>query len=423
MWRRRVELKPNENEDWGSPTCFCLDTTGDGSLGNLPRSTADLLNLLTCVSVHHSYLHSRIDLAIIKHHSILHKMGDLDTNQAYDPVKEIEPHILNKLDGDFVEFWTELRNKSAVPPAREITIELVRAHPAAFAQPCALDTKGFPGTIDKEITSEDGVKIPVRIYYPDKSKHGSGPYPVHLNFHGGGFVLGDLSSESTLCLSMSEGAGVAVVDVNYRHCPEAIWGKCFQDGWAALNWARDEATTLNFKPDSISIGGISAGGHITLVLQHLARDAGLPLRLAMASVPPATEGLAYKYYTDSRFPSFHEFYRGPVLPWERIKWFGSLVFPEDRLAELRSLWPDWWFEPLRAPDFRGLCPAVIRTAECDPLRDEGEAYGMKLVAGGNLVTIKRYLGSPHSFMGLKCMKQKEEYDLDSIAALKQAHGL
>lgn len=348
-------------------------------------------------------------------------MAESDTNKAWDPVENIEPHILAKLDPDFVKYWTGVMSKAPTPT--KVTIEKVRADPAMFASPCALDTKGYPGTVDKEVTSEDGAKIPVRIYYPDESKHGPGPYPVHLNFHGGGFVLGNLSSESTLCLSMREGAGIAVLDVNYRHCPESIWGKCIQDGWAALNWARDEASSLKFKPDSISIGGISAGGHISIVLQHMARDAGIPLKIMMASVPPTTDGLAYKYYTESPYASFHEFYNGPVLSWARIKWFGNLTFPEDKLAELKSMWPDWWFAPIRAPDFRGLCPSFIRTGECDPLRDEGEAYGMKLVAGGNDVKIKRYLGSPHNFMGLKEMKQKEQYDLDSIAALKEAHGV
>ncbi|KUI54988.1 hypothetical protein VP1G_02330 [Cytospora mali] len=349
-------------------------------------------------------------------------MAESGSKKAYDPVEAIEPHILAKLDPDFVKYWTELMNKR--PPPARISIELVRANPAIFAPACALDTKGYPRTVDKEeVTSEDGAKIPVRIYYPDESKYGPGPYPVHLNFHGGGFVLGDLSNESTLCLSVREGAGVAVVDVNYRHCPENIWGKCFQDAWAALNWTRDEATSLNFKPDSISIGGISAGAHIAIVVQHLARDAGFPLKLMMASVPPTTDGLAYKYYTESPFPSFHEYYRGPVLPWANIKWFGNQTMPEDKQAELRNLWPDWWFAPLQAPNFRGLCPSFIRTGECDPLRDEGEAYGMKLVAGGNDVKIKRYLGSPHTFMALDCMKQKKQYDLDSIAALKEAHGV
>jgi acetyl esterase/lipase len=186
---------------------------------------------------------------------------------------------------------------------------------------------------------------------------------------------------------------------------------------------RSSATPLNINPDSVSIGGVSAGGHISIVLQHMARDAGIPLKLCMPSVCPSTDGLSYKYYTDSPFPSFHEFHRGPVLPWERIKFFGRMCMPQEQIPELRGRWPDWWFAPLRAPNFAGLCDAFVRTAEADPLRDEGEAYAMKLVAGGNRVTLKRYLGCPHTFMYIDAMRKKHEYDRDAIDALKTAHSL
>lgn len=143
----------------------------------------------------------------------------------------------------------------------------------------------------------------------------------------------------------------------------------------------------------------------------------------MPSVPPGSTCLGYRFYTDSPFPSFHEFYRGPVLPWAGIKWFGSINLPEDKLPELKAMWPAWWFSPLQATNWEGLCPAFVRTAECDPLRDEGEAYGMKLVAAGIKVTFKRYPGSVHTFMSWKGLKRKQEYDEDAIVALKEAHGI
>jgi acetyl esterase/lipase len=143
----------------------------------------------------------------------------------------------------------------------------------------------------------------------------------------------------------------------------------------------------------------------------------------MASVTPATDALSYAYYTESPFGSFHEFYRGPVLPWERIKYFGRLCMPPEKLPELQRMWPDWWFAPLRAPNWNGLCDTFIRTAELDPLRDEGEAYAMKLVAGGNKVSIKRYLGCPHTFMYINTMRRKQEYDRDANDALRDAHSI
>ncbi|OIW22840.1 alpha/beta-hydrolase [Coniochaeta ligniaria NRRL 30616] len=337
-----------------------------------------------------------------------------------NPTDAIEPHILAKLDPDFVKYWVEVVSKN--PPAAQ-SIDQIRAHPEKFRNAIAVDTTGWERVTDHAVTSEDGAEIPVRAYYPDPAVHGDGPYAVHLNFHGGGFVLGDLMSEAQLCLSMRDGAGVVVIDVNYRHCPETVWGKCVQDGWAVLCWARESATTLNLNPASVSIGGVSAGAHISLILQHLARDAGIPLKLCMATVPPAAEGFFYKFYTESPFPSFHEFYRSPILPWARIQWFGKLSMPPDKHEELQAMWPDWWFSPLKARNWTGLCDTYIRTAECDLLRDEGEAYGMKLVAGGNKVTFKRYLGAPHTFMHLPCMRKKHVFDEDSISALQAAHGL
>ncbi|KAK3317132.1 Alpha/Beta hydrolase protein [Cercophora scortea] len=332
----------------------------------------------------------------------------------------IEDHILPRLDPSFVQYYTVVLSKK--PQSHEVSLAETRSHPDLYRPTGSLDTSGYDRVVDHEVTSEDGFKIPVRLYYPEPKKFGNGPHPAHLNFHGGGFVFGDLSTDGQICLSMRE-AGIVVVDVGYRHCPETIWGKCIEDGWAALKWTRESSSTLDINVASISIGGISAGGHVSLVLQHIARDSGIPLRLCMASVPPSTDVLSYKSYTDSPFSSFHKFSHGPILPWKRIQYFGNICMPQESLPELRAMWPDWWLAPIRAPNWTGLCDSFIRTAEIDPLRDEAEAYGAKLVAGGNKVTVKRYLGCPHIFMHIQVMKQKGEYDVDAIIALKAAHGL
>lgn len=158
------------------------------------------------------------------------------------------------------------------------------------------------------------------------------------------------------------------------------------------------------------------------MLQHLARDAGIPLRLCMPTVPATSAWLGYQDYTDSPHRSFHEFARGPVLPWARIQYFRDCCLPAGGIEELRTKWPAWWIAPLQAPNWKGLCETFIRTGEVDPLRDEGEEYGAKLIAGGNKVTIKRYLGSPHMFAFYPWYKKKQEFDKESIAALRQAHA-
>ena len=94
----------------------------------------------------------------------------------------IEPHILPKLDPDFVSYFVNVISKNN--PAQAVPIEEVRAHPERYRAPCALDTTGFDRVIDKEIEGYDGYKIPIKIYYPDPTRYGNGRHPVHLNFHG-----------------------------------------------------------------------------------------------------------------------------------------------------------------------------------------------------------------------------------------------
>ena len=159
---------------------------------------------------------------------------------------------------------------------------------------------------------------------------------------------------------------------------------------------------------------MSAGGQIVAVLQHIARDADVPLRLCMPTVPVTSKWLSYKYYTDSPHASFHEFYRGPVLI--------HYCLPKGGVEELRAAYPEWWISPLKSKNWKGLCDTFVRTGEVDPLRDEGEEYGMRLVAGGNKVTMKRYPASPHLFSFYDWLPQKQDFDRDSIEALRRAHG-
>lgn len=160
---------------------------------------------------------------------------------------------------------------------------------------------------------------------------------------------------------------------------------------AECSQVRDSHQELNIDPDSISIGGISAGAVFCLILQHLARDAQIPLKMAWVSVPSTTDILlhAADAYAKAPYPSFIEYAKAPCLNWARLMYFGALAFPKEQVEEIRAKRPGWWLAPLTAPEFKGLCDTFISTAECDPLRDEGEAYGLKSIAAGNKVTMKR----------------------------------
>jgi hypothetical protein len=112
--------------------------------------------------------------------------GDPKSNEGVNLDDLIEEHILPKLDPDFLEYFASVqaRQRAQGQLAPTNSIERVRAHPELYRAPCALDTSGYPRVTDHVCPSRDNVDIPVRVYHPDPATHGSGPYPVHLNFHG-----------------------------------------------------------------------------------------------------------------------------------------------------------------------------------------------------------------------------------------------
>lgn len=110
-------------------------------------------------------------------------------------------------------------------------------------------------------------------------------------------------------------------------------------------------------------------------------------------MPPLADHHTYRVPEDSPWPSFTEFSKVPLLDWERMSYFQKHVFPDEGMAELQKMVPEWWISPLKAPNWTNLCSTFIATAECDMLRDEGEAYAKRLVEGGNMVTMRRYVHS------------------------------
>jgi acetyl esterase/lipase len=171
----------------------------------------------------------------------------------------------------------------------------------------------------------------------------------------------------------------------------------------------------------------------------MCRDAGIPLKLAVLAVPVATDFSTYQKPSDSPFPSFTEFRKGAMLNWERMSFFGDCLFQTNEEVVRASI-PRYWMQPLDAPNFSGLCETFLITAECDPVRDEGEAYGRKVHEAGAKVAFKRsvfsdqhsfqqalienrYLGMPHPFMHMTSqLEQARQYDRDVLEALNVVHG-
>ncbi|HLZ55573.1 MAG TPA: alpha/beta hydrolase [Ktedonosporobacter sp.] len=226
-------------------------------------------------------------------------------------------------------------------------------------------------------------EIPVRIYTPE----GTGPFPVLVFFHGGGWVICNLDTHDGQCRSLANGAGCVVVSVDYRLAPEHKFPAAPQDCYAATLWVAEHAAEINGDASRIAVGGDSAGGNLTAVVTQMVRDQGGPRLVFQLMIYPGTD------FT-SQTLSKKENGEGYFLTLEDMDWFeGHYLNSEaDKLNPLAS--------PLLAKDLSNLPPALILTAEYDPLRDEGEEYGRRLREAGVPVIVRRYNGLIHGFFGM-----------------------
>jgi acetyl esterase len=229
---------------------------------------------------------------------------------------------------------------------------------------------------DRTIPGPAG-EIPVRVYRPDEA-----PAPVLVYFHGGGWVLGSLNTLHGVCTTLARLSGCVVCSVDYRLAPENRFPAALDDAWAVVTWVAEHAEELGGLPGALAVGGDSAGGNLSAVCALRARDVGLPLSLQLL-VYPVTDA-------DLDTSTYLEFADGYFLTRYSMEWFWGHYVPEgDRFH------PD--ASPLRAEDVSGTAPALIITAEFDPLRDEGEAYARRLEEAGVPVTLSRYDGMFHGF--------------------------
>jgi acetyl esterase len=226
--------------------------------------------------------------------------------------------------------------------------------------------------------------IPIRVYTPDTAA----PRPAMVYFHGGGWVVCDLDTHDVVCRTIARRAGAVVVSVDYRLAPEHKFPAAVLDCYAATVWVAANADRLGIDPKRIAVGGDSAGGNLGAVVSLKSRDENGPAIALQAMVYPVTDLSSFAT------PSYQEFAEGYQLTKAEMEWFRDhyLRSMEDARNPHAS--------PLLATDLRGLPPALIITAECDPLRDEGEAYAERLREAGVPVTCTRYAGMIHPFFSL-----------------------
>jgi acetyl esterase len=249
-------------------------------------------------------------------------------------------------------------------------------------------------------TPGPGGAVPVRVYTPP----GSGPFPGVVYFHGGGWVVCDLDTHDVVCRAIARRAGAVVAAVDYRLAPEYPFPAAVEDCYAATEWAATNAAALGISASRLAVAGDSAGGNLAAVVSRKCRDAGGP-RLAL-------QVLVYPVANLDSFAtsSYEEFADGYYLTRSEMEWFRRcyLARPEDAKN------PD--ASPLLAADLRGLPPALVITAECDPLRDEGEAFARRLSEAGVPVTCTRYNGMIHPFFSLGGVISQGRRAIEQVAA-------
>ena len=226
--------------------------------------------------------------------------------------------------------------------------------------------------------------IPLRLYRPLASA-ADAVLPVLVYYHGGGFVIGDLDTHDVLCRQLANGAGCAVVAVDYRMAPEFPFPYAVEDCLAATYWVQRNAEALGLDAARLAVGGDSAGGNLAAVVSHLARDAG--------DLPVAFQLLIYPA-TDQRLgaPSHQTNGEGYLLTRETIDYYMS-HYIADKAFNL-----DPRASPLLHPDLSRLPPAFVLTAGYDPLRDEALHYSQALSNAGNRVTHICFERQIHGFI-------------------------
>ena len=257
-----------------------------------------------------------------------------------------------------------------------------------------------PASVVEVASAQDGFAggVPVRTYRPAGVPAGTATGTV-VYLHGGGFVIGDLETHDGVCRRLSRDANAVVVSVDYRLAPEAPFPAAVDDAYAALTWVATNVDDFGGDAGRIVVGGDSAGGNLAAVCAQRALADGLPLA-GQLLIYPATD-MAGDY------PSRAENGEGYFLTLADVEWFaahytgiagGQAALADTAVAELAA---DTRLSPIRAASLAGLAPAVVVTAEFDPLRDEGNAYAEALTTAGVRVSHQQFAGLIHGFYGLE----------------------
>lgn len=280
-----------------------------------------------------------------------------------------------------VQLFLDKLNTSGGTPLEKLSPKAARDVLVNAQKSVKVNLSGI--TVQQKTIKIDDKPIGLTIVRPQSAKKS---LPVFMFFHGGGWVLGDFQTHERLIRDLVTESGVAAVYVNYTPSPEAHYPTAIHQAYAATKWVAEHGKEINVDGSKLAVVGNSAGGNMAAVVALMAKEKGTPKILYQVLLWPVTNA-------NFETGSYNEFANGYFLTKSAMKWFWDnyTTDPKERQQLLAS--------PLQATtdQLKGLPPALIVTAENDVLRDEGEAYAIKLDAAGVPVTSIRYNGLIHDF--------------------------
>ena len=252
--------------------------------------------------------------------------------------------------------------------------------------------------------------ISLRLYSPVQPAAPDKPPGVLVFFHGGGHVIGDLDTHDTLCRQLANGAGCAVLAVDYRLAPEHRFPCAVDDAIAATRWCQTNAAALGLDPQRVAVGGDSAGGNLAAVVALALRDAGDPPLCFQLLIYPVTTML---FDSDSHTRNA----QGYLLTRDTMAYF------HDHYIDMPAHDHDWRASPGLHPDLCRLPPAFVLTAGFDPLRDDGVAYAQALNLAGTPATLISFERQIHGFILMGRVLDEANAAVDMCAdALRRGFG-
>jgi acetyl esterase len=274
----------------------------------------------------------------------------------------------------------------------------------------ALAQAGEPetvGSVEDRLIRGPASELPVRIYTPAGVEQG--PLPALVYLHGGGWVLGSIESHDPVCRALANHARCLVVSVGYRLAPEHPFPAAPEDCYAATCWVAEHAREIKADPARIAVGGDSSGGNLAAAVTLMARDRQGPALCYQVLIYAETD------YYEPGTVSYTTYREGYGLTREEMIWFWDqyLARPEDRVHPYAA--------PLRATDLSNLPPALIITAEYDPVRDEAEHYARRLQQAGVPVQLSRYAGMIHGFFRMFALFVQSRQALEEVAEALEGH--